>query len=60
VTHLVHINGRTVILEVRHNGFVWTAVDDDTYAPGCPVGFGDTPHNAVNEWMREQLQRVAA
>ncbi len=60
MTRLVHIDGRTVILEVRHNGFQWTAVDDATYEPGGPIGFGDTAEKAVNDWMQEQQSRVAA
>lgn len=60
MTRLVQINGRPFILEVRHNGFQWTAVDDATYEPGGPIGFGDTAQDAVNDWIREQLTRVAA
>jgi hypothetical protein len=59
VTHSITINGRIVLLEVRHNGFQWTAVEDN-YEPGCPIGFGDTAQAAVNDWIREQTMRVAA
>jgi hypothetical protein len=60
VTHTISINGCIVILEVRHNGFEWTAIDDATYEPGCPVGLGVTAQQAINDWLRQQLVRVAA
>lgn len=58
MTHITSINGRIVILEVRHNGFQWTAVDDATYEPGCPIGLGDTAQGAVNDWI-EQCSEAA-
>jgi hypothetical protein len=60
VTHTISINGRIVILEVRHNGFQWMAVEDAAYESGCAIGFGDTAQAAVNDWIREQTMRVAA
>jgi hypothetical protein len=56
VTRTIEINGRIVLLEVCHNGFQWTAIDDSTYAPGCPVGLGSTAQDAVNDWMERQLE----
>jgi hypothetical protein len=53
------VNGRYVMLEVCHNGFEWTVVDDSTYEPGCPVGLGKTAQDAINDWI-EQLTEVAA
>jgi len=35
--------------------FDWTAVDDDTYEPGCPVGYGATEAEAIAD-LREQLE----
>lgn len=59
MTRTISINGRILILEVCHNGFQWTAVDDN-YEPGCPIGLGDTAEEAINDWLEEQLTRVAA
>jgi hypothetical protein len=53
------VNGRYVMLDVRHNGFEWTVVDDSTYEPGCPVGLGKSVQDAINDWI-EQLTEVAA
>jgi hypothetical protein len=55
VTHTISINGRIVILEVCHNGFQWTAVDDN-YEPGGPIGLGATAQGAVNDWIERQLE----
>lgn len=60
MTRTISINGQIVILEVRHNGVEWTAIDDATYEPGCPVGLGATAEAAVNDWFNQQLSRVAA
>jgi hypothetical protein len=57
VTRTITINGRIVILEVCHNGFQWTAVDDN-YEPGCPIGLGETAQDAVNDWV-EQVSEAA-
>lgn len=35
--------------------FDWTAVDDDTYEPGCPIGYGATEAEAIAD-LREQLE----
>lgn len=29
------------------NRYDWQAVDDDTYEPGCPIGYGATEAEAV-------------
>ena len=33
--------------------FDWSAVDDDTYEPGCPVGSGRTELAAVKDLMQQ-------
>lgn len=58
MTHTIEINGRIVLLEVKHNGFEWMAIDDSTYEPGCPVGLGKTAQDAVNDWV-EQCSETA-
>jgi hypothetical protein len=39
----------------------WRAVDDDTYdGEGCPIGYGRTPGQAVDDlvwWLDERGQR---
>lgn len=31
--------------------FDWSAVDDDTYKPGCPIGWGYTERGAIEDLM---------
>ena len=33
--------------------FDWSAVDDDTYEPGCPIGTGTTELEAVKDLMQQ-------
>lgn len=33
--------------------FDWSAVDDDTYEPGCPIGTGATELEAVKDLMQQ-------
>jgi hypothetical protein len=33
----------------------YSAVDDDTYEPGCPIGFGATPEEAIAD-LQDQLE----
>jgi hypothetical protein len=40
---------------VPSRDFDWCAYDDDTYEPGCPVGWGATEQAAVADLL-EQLQ----
>jgi hypothetical protein len=35
----------------RH--FDWSAVDDDTYEPGCPIGYGHTEQEAIDDLMEQ-------
>lgn len=35
--------------------FDWVAIDDDTYEPGCPVGYGRTEREAVSDLL-DQLE----
>lgn len=35
--------------------FDWSAVDDDTYEPGCPIGWGATEVEAIRDLM-DQLE----
>lgn len=35
--------------------FDWSAVDDDTYEPGCPIGWGATEQEAIDD-LKEQLE----
>jgi len=35
--------------------FDWCAVDDDTYEPGCPIGWGATESDAVADLL-EQIE----
>ena len=37
--------------------FDYSAVDDDTYEPGCPIGFGETPELAEAN-LREILSEI--
>ena len=55
MTRSINIDGRVVILEVTHNGFEWTAIDDSTYEPGCPIGLGKTEQAAINDLI-EQME----
>lgn len=34
--------------------FDWSAIDDDTYEPGNPIGFGATKEEAISD-LREQI-----
>jgi hypothetical protein len=35
-------------------GFDWSAVDDQTYdGPGCPVGYGATEQDAIDDLMAQ-------
>ena len=34
-------------------GFDWSAVDDDTYEPGCPIGSGRTELEAVQDLFKQ-------
>lgn len=31
----------------------WSAVDDDTYEPGCPIGWGRTEEEAIADLMAQ-------
>lgn len=33
--------------------FDWSAVDDDTYEPGGPIGYGATEQEAINDLMAQ-------
>lgn len=33
--------------------FDWCAVDDDTYEPGCPIGWGLTEKAAIDDLMTQ-------
>jgi hypothetical protein len=33
--------------------FDYGAVDDDTYEPGCPIGWGETPEAAIADLMAQ-------
>ena len=33
--------------------FDWSAVDDDTYEPGCPIGSGRTEQEAIDDLLRQ-------
>ena len=35
--------------------FDWSAVNDDTYDAGCPIGYGRTEQEAIDDLM-EQLE----
>jgi hypothetical protein len=39
---------------VPSNEFDWQAIDDNTYEPGCPIGYGATEQAAIDNLM-EQL-----
>ena len=39
-------------IPVRH--WDWSAVDDNTYEPGCPIGWGRTEQAAIDDLI-EQL-----
>ena len=39
----------------KTNTFDWSAWDDDTYEPGCPIGFGATKEQAIEE-LREKIE----
>lgn len=56
MTRTIEINGRTVLLDLEHNGFQWTAVHDDTYEPGCPIGLGDTQQEAIDDWLERSAE----
>ena len=38
----------------------WSAVDEDTYEPGCPVGYGRTKAEAVADLIDKLEERAAA
>jgi len=40
-------------------GFDWSAVDDDTYEPGEPMGWGETEQEAIADLL-EQLEEKRA
>jgi hypothetical protein len=31
----------------------WTAVDDSTYEPGCPIGWGPTEEHAIKDLVEQ-------
>ena len=33
--------------------FDWCAYDEDTYEPGCPIGWGPTEEAAIADLMQE-------
>ena len=33
--------------------FDWSAIDDDTYEPGCPIGWGATEQEAINDLLEK-------
>ena len=33
----------------------WSAIDYDTYEPGCPIGWGPTEEAAIQD-LKEQLE----
>lgn len=33
--------------------FDWYAIDDDTYEPGCPIGWGTTEQEAINDLLEK-------
>ena len=35
--------------------FDWCAVDDDTYEGGCPIGYGATEQEAIDD-LQEQIE----
>ena len=38
--------------------FDWSAVDDDTYEPGCPIGWGPTEAFAIEDLM-DQIEGLS-
>jgi hypothetical protein len=36
--------------------FDWGAVDDDTYEPGMPIGWGETESEAVADLLEQLLE----
>jgi hypothetical protein len=40
---------------IPDRAFDWSAVDDDTYEPGCPIGWGYTERQAITDLM-DQLE----
>ena len=35
----------------------WSALDDDTYEPGCPVGWGATEQEAIDDLVAQIEER---
>ena len=33
--------------------FDWSAIDDDTYEPGCPIGWGATEQEAIDDLLEK-------
>ena len=44
---------------IPDRNFDWCAVDDDTYEPGCPIGWGPTEEAAIADLMQEIEWRAA-
>ena len=39
--------------------FDWEAIDDDTYEAGCPIGYGATEQEAIDDLL-SQLEEARA
>ena len=37
--------------------FDWSAWDSDTYEPGCPLGFGRTEQEAIDDLLAQIAER---
>lgn len=35
----------------------WSAIDDDTYEPGSPIGYGETEQDAIDDLMAQLEER---
>lgn len=35
------------------NKFDWQAIDDNSYEPGCPIGFGATEEEAIEDLLKQ-------
>lgn len=48
---IIEHRGQPMALEVEHNGYEYIATDPATYdGLGCPVGFGKSIDEAINDW----------
>ena len=44
---------------IPNRSFDYSAIDDDSYdGPGCPIGYGVSPQDAINDLL-EQIQAQA-